>query len=451
MTILDLIGNTPIVKLQGLDTGPCELFAKLEFQNPGGSIKDRIALSMIDDAEKRGLIKPGDTLVEATAGNTGLGLAMVAPRRGYKLVLFIPDKMSREKISHLRALGAQIILTRSDVAKGNPEYYQDRAAEYAKTYPNCWYVNQFANPANPDAHEHGTAPEIWEQMQHNVDAVVCGVGSGGTIAGLSRYFAKVAPHLDLVLADPQGSILTHYIKTGEVSTEVGSWVVEGIGEDFVPEIADLSRVKHAYTITDKESLLAARELLATNGLLGGSSSGTLLAAALKYCREQKVAKRVVTFVCDSGNKYLSKQFNDQWMVDQGFISRKQYGDLRDLISRRHDEGSTITLSPNENLLTAYQRMKANDISQLPVLEGSKVVGLLDELDVLTAVQKDRKNFSRAVRELMTTNLELLKPSDSREKILSLFERGMVALVADDSGFYGLITRMDFLNYLRRAV
>lgn len=451
MNILDLIGNTPIVKLQGLDTGSCELFAKLECQNPGGSIKDRIALTMIDDAEKRGLIKPGDTLVEATAGNTGLGLAMVAPRRGYNLVLFIPDKMSREKISHLRALGAKIILTRSDVAKGNPEYYQDRAAAYAKAHPNCWYVNQFENFANPQAHEHGTAPEIWEQMQHNVDAVVCGVGSGGTIAGMSKYFSKVAPHLELVLADPHGSILTHYIKTGEVSTDVGSWVVEGIGEDFIPAIADLSRVKHAYSITDKESLLAARELLATNGLLGGSSSGTLLAAALKYCREQTVKKRVVTFVCDSGNKYLSKQFNDQWMIEQGFLAQKQYGDLRDLIARRHDEGSTITLSPNETLLTAYQRMKANDISQLPVLEDSKVVGLLDELDVLIAVQKDRANFSRSVRDLMTTNLEILKPSDSRQKILSLFERGMVALVADEEGFYGLITKMDFLNYLRRSL
>jgi cystathionine beta-synthase len=451
MSILDLIGNTPIVKLEGLDTGLCELFAKLEFQNPGGSIKDRIALAMINDAEKRGLIKPGDTLVEATAGNTGLGLAMVAPRRGYKLVLFIPDKMSREKISHLRALGAKIMLTRSDVAKGNPEYYQDRAAAYAKANPTCWYVNQFENPANPLAHEHGTAPEIWEQMGHNVDAVVSGVGSGGTIAGMGRYFAKVAPHLELVLADPQGSILTHYIKTGEVSTEVGSWVVEGIGEDFIPAIADLSRVKHAYSITDKESLLAARELLATNGLLGGSSSGTLLAAALKYCREQTKPKRVVTFVCDSGNKYLSKQFNDHWMIEQGFLEQKHFGDLRDLISRRHSEGATITLTPNDTLLTAYQRMKANDVSQLPVLEDGKVVGLLDELDLLTAIQKDRSSFARPVRELMTTALETLRPGDSRDKVLALFERGMVAIIADDAGFYGLITRMDFLNYLRRSV
>lgn len=451
MSILSLIGNTPIVKLERLDTGLCELFAKLECQNPGGSIKDRIALAMIDDAEKRGLIKPGDTLVEATAGNTGLGLAMVAPRRGYKLVLFIPDKMSREKISHLRALGAEIILTRSDVAKGNPEYYQDRAAAYAAEHPNCWYVNQFANPANPKAHEEGTAPEIWEQMGHDVDAVVSGVGSGGTIAGLSKFFEKVAPHLDLVLADPQGSILTHYIKTGEVSKDVGSWLVEGIGEDFIPSIADLSRVKHAYTITDKESLLAARELLATNGILGGSSSGTLLAAALKYCQEQKVKKRVVVFVCDSGNKYLSKQFNDHWMIEQGFLPRKEYGDLRDLISRRHAEGATITLTPTETLLIAFQRMKSNDISQLPVMEGSRIVGIVDELDVLRSAQLDRRNFAKPVSEIMSKNLEILHPTDSKDKIPDLFERGMVALVADDQGFYGVVTRVDFVNYLRRAI
>src|SRR5881227_3672743 len=243
--ILSLIGDTPLVEVTQLDTGPCQLFLKLENQNPGGSIKDRIALSMIEAAEDEGKLRPGGTVVEATAGNTGLGLALVAGAKGYRVVLVIPDKMSQEKISHVKALGAEVRLTRSDVTRGHPEYYQDMAARLAAEIPGSFYVNQFGNPANPIAHERGTGPEIWEQMGHHLDAVVCGVGSGGTITGLSRFFSRVQPHLEMVLADPAGSILVDYVKTGNVGT-AGSWAVEGIGEDFVPDIADLSRVAEAY-------------------------------------------------------------------------------------------------------------------------------------------------------------------------------------------------------------
>ena len=284
MSLLSLIGNTPLLELKGVDAGLCKLFVKLEGQNPTGSIKDRIALSMVLDAEKRGVLKPGGTIVEATAGNTGLALALVAALRGYRLVLVIPDKMSREKISHVKAMGAEVVVTRSDVGRGHPDYYQDRAAAIAQSIEGAWYANQFGNPANPKAHEEGTGPEIWNQTEGSVDAIVCGVGSSGTMTGLSRYFARVAPHVDLVLADPVGSILTHYIKTGEVLTEVGSWIVEGIGEDFIPPVADLSRVKHAYSISDRESLGTSRSLLKKFGIIGGSSTGTLVSAALRYCK-----------------------------------------------------------------------------------------------------------------------------------------------------------------------
>ncbi|HVR03322.1 MAG TPA: cysteine synthase family protein, partial [Polyangia bacterium] len=270
--VLALIGNTPLVKLESFDTGPCELFVKLESQNPGGSIKDRIGLAMIEGAERDGHLRPGATIVEATAGNTGLGLALVAARKGYRLLLVIPDKMSQEKIFHLRALGADVHLTRSDVAKGHPEYYQDVAARLAREVGG-FYVNQFENPANPLAHEKTTGPEIWRQMDGRLDAVVCGVGSGGTITGLSHYFARVAPDVEIVLADPAGSILAEFVATGKVG-QAGSWLVEGIGEDFVPAIADLSRVRHAYTIPDEESLMTARALLRGEGILAGSSSGT---------------------------------------------------------------------------------------------------------------------------------------------------------------------------------
>src|SRR6266481_147708 len=246
LTILELIGSTPLVEVKRLDAGPCRLFLKLENQNPGGSIKDRIALSMIGAAERESRIKPGDLLVEATAGNTGLGLALVAAQKGYRLLIVVPDKMSQEKIFHLKAMGAEVVMTRSDVGKGHPEYYQDLAARIASETPGAYYINQFANPANPLAHEETTGPEIWEQMEHEVDAVVCGMGTGGTITGLSRFFTKTSPQTEMVLADPTGSILAHYVKTGEIQKEVGSWLVEGIGEDFIPPVADLSRVRKAY-------------------------------------------------------------------------------------------------------------------------------------------------------------------------------------------------------------
>ncbi|MBY0431642.1 MAG: cysteine synthase family protein, partial [Rhodospirillales bacterium] len=328
-SLMSLIGDTPLVRLRHLDTGPCQLFLKLESQNPGGSIKDRVALSMVVAAEREGRIKPGGTLVEATAGNTGLGLALVAAQRGYRLVLVVPDKMSREKIFHLKALGAEVVLTRSDVGKGHPEYYQDMAGRIARDMPGAYYIDQFSNPANPLAHETGTAPEIWRQMDGAVDAVVCGVGSGGTLAGMTRFFSRVAPQVEMVLADPKGSILADYVATGRVGT-AGSWLVEGIGEDFVPSIADFSKVGAAYTISDRESFLTARKLLKEEGILCGSSSGTLVAAALRYCREQTQPRRVVTLACDSGNKYLSKMYNDQWMLDHGFLEHQTAGDLRDL-------------------------------------------------------------------------------------------------------------------------
>ncbi|HYG54139.1 MAG TPA: cysteine synthase family protein, partial [Burkholderiales bacterium] len=258
-SVLDLIGNTPLVEVQRLDTGPCKLFLKLENQNPGGSIKDRIALSMIEAAEREGRIRKGSLIVEATAGNTGLGLALVAALKGYRLLIVLPDKMSKEKIFHLKALGAEVQLTRSDVTKGHPEYYQDMAGRIARE-KGAFYVNQFGNEANPRAHEETTGPEIWVQMGQRVDAMVCGVGTGGTITGLSRFFERVSPHTEMVLADPEGSILAPLVTTGKVPGEVGTWLVEGIGEDFVPPVCDLSRVKKAYAIPDKEALLACREL-----------------------------------------------------------------------------------------------------------------------------------------------------------------------------------------------
>ena len=448
-SVLELIGETPIVKAQRLDTGVCELFLKLECMNPGGSIKDRIGLKMIEAAEKAGKIRPGDTLVEGTAGNTGIGLALVAQQKGYKLVLVVPDKMSREKIFNLRAMGAEVVLTRSDVAKGHPQYYQDMAEKLAADMPGAYFINQFGNPDNPLAHEEGTGPEILRQMDGRMDAIVFGCGSSGTVTGLSRYFAHAAPDVELILADPVGSILTQYINEGVLSTKSGSWLVEGIGEDFLPPISDFTRVKKAYAISDKESFLAGRELLMKEGVLGGSSTGTLLSAALKYCKEQTTPKRVVVFVCDTGNKYLSKMYNDYWMLDNGFLERPQYGDLRDLILRPFAQRDTVVVGPNDSLTVAYQRMKMYDVSQMPVMEDDKIVGIVDESDVLLHVYGDEKRFLDPVSTAMASKLNVLDVTAPMESLLPVFGRGHVAIVVDGQKFLGLITRIDLLNYLRR--
>jgi cystathionine beta-synthase len=448
--VLRLIGHTPLIEITHLDRGCCRLFVKLEGQNPGGSIKDRAALSMIAAFERDGSLRPGGTLVEATAGNTGLGLALVAARKGYRLVLVIPDKMSREKILHLKAMGAGVVMTRSDVVKGHPAYYQDLAQRIASEIPGAVFVNQFSNPANPQAHEMGTAPEIWNQMDRDVDAVVCGVGSGGTLTGLSRFLARVSPKTEFVLADPEGSILVDVVE-GRKPRAAGSWLVEGIGEDFVPPNADLSRVRRGYSIPDREAFEAARALLRHEGILAGSSSGTLLAAALRFCREQTEPKRVVTLLPDSGNKYLSKMFNDAWMADHGLIDQPHHGDLRDIISRPHAEGAAVFVGPDDTLNTAYARMKLYDVSQLPVLEDDRVVGVIDESDLLVAVFDAPFRFADPVRSAMSARVETVSVTAPLRDLLPVFERGHVVIVLDRSHFLGLITRIDLVNHLRRKV
>ncbi|MGK0735369.1 pyridoxal-phosphate dependent enzyme [Yokenella regensburgei] len=449
-SVTELIGQTPVLQLHKLDTGPCSLFLKLENQNPGGSIKDRVALSMIDDAQKQGLLLPGGTIVEATAGNTGLGLALIAAQRGYKLILVVPDKMSREKIFHLRALGAQVVLTRSDVGKGHPAYYQDYAQRLAKEIPGALYIDQFNNTANPLAHTTTTAPELYQQLDGQIDAIVVGVGSGGTLGGLQAWFAEHSPHTEFVLADPAGSILADQVESGRYQ-DAGSWLVEGIGEDFIPPLAHIDNVRTALRVSDREAFTTARELLQVEGILAGSSSGTLLAAALRYCRAQTTPKRVVTFACDSGNKYLSKMFNDDWMRQQGLLNREKHGDLSDFIALRYDEGATVTAAPDDTLATVLARMRLYDISQLPVLEASRVVGIVDEWDLLSHVQGDSQRFGLPVREAMTREVETLDKTAPESALKPIFDRGQVAVVVDNERFLGLITRSDVLTSWRNRL
>ncbi len=451
MHLLDLIGETPLVEVTNLDTGLCRLFLKLESANPSGSVKDRPARAMIEAAEADQRLGPGGTLVEATAGNTGLGLALVGGRKGYRTILVVPDKMAREKVLHAKAMGADVVTTRSDVGKGHPDYYQDLAEAIAARTPGAIYINQFENPANPMAHETSTGPEVFRQMENDVDAVVVGVGSGGTLTGVGRFLRRASPRTVMVLADPEGSVLAPYVSTGRM-TEAGNWAVEGIGEDFLPVNADLSLVREAYSISDQESFAAARELLRREGILAGSSSGTLLAAALRYARAQTVPKRIVSFVCDSGAKYLSKVFDDAFIAQEGWDDHERHGTVGDLVSNRYQEGGAVTVRPSDNLRTVFARMRAANVSQLPVVDGERIVGLVDESDVLAALltEGSAKAFAREVKDVMVTRLETISADAPISDLVPLFRKDLVAIVLDGDRFLGLVTRIDLINHFRIA-
>jgi cystathionine beta-synthase len=453
-SILDLIGNTPLIEVTRIDRGPCRLFLKLESANPSGSIKDRPARTMIEAAEADGRLTSGGTIVEATAGNTGLGLALVGARKGYRTLLVVPDKMAREKVLHARAMGAEVVSTRSDVGKGHPDYYQDLAEAIARRTPGAFFVNQFANPANPLAHQHGTGPEILRQLDGIVDAVVVGVGSGGTLTGVGRFMHAASPGTAMILADPEGSVLAPYVETGRLGP-AGSWAVEGIGEDFVPPNADLALVAQAYAIPDQESFAMARELLRAEGVLAGSSSGTLLAAALRYCRAQSEPKRVVSLVCDSGAKYLSKVFNPTYLAQEGWDHPRRHGTVRDVVTHRYSEGTAVVVRPQDNLRTVFARMRSADVSQLPVVdEQGRVVGLVDESDVLGALLTEPADanhvFERPVSDAMVTRLDTISADAPIADLVPLFRRDHIAIVMDGDQFLGIATRLDLINYFRIA-
>ena len=449
-SLLDLIGRTPMVEVTKIDTGKCRLFLKLEAQNPGGSIKDRIAISMIEAAEREGWLKPGGTIVEATAGNTGLALTLVGQAKGYKVLLVIPDKMSKEKIQHLRAMGADVRLTRSDVAHGHPEYYTDMAERLAQQIPGGYYVNQFANDSNSLAHVLTTGPEIWEQTGHDIDAVVAGIGSGGTITGVAQYLKSVGSKAEIILADPVGSVLAGIVNEGKPGP-TGSYTVEGIGQNFVPETAHMDLIDKAYSIPDAEAIATVRELLLKEGILAGSSSGTLIAAALRWCREQTEPKRCVTFVCDTGAKYLSKVYNDAWLADQGLGEREIHGDLSDLITRKYAKGDVVTAGPEDTLDTAFKRMRSADVSQLPIIQDGRLAGILDESDIVHIMNTDeitrQERFAKPVSSAMTRDLDTVQVSEPLDALIPLFDRDRVAIVLDGETFVGLIARVDLINHL----
>ncbi len=448
-SVLDLIGNTPMVELTRTETGLCRLFLKLENQNPGGSIKDRPARWMVEAAEADGRLKPGGTIIEGTAGNTGLGLALIARQKGYRMLVVMPDKMAKEKARHLRALGAEIVPSRSDVGKGHPDYYSDMATRLEKEIPDSFYIDQFTNPANVKAHETTTGPEILAQMDGQVDAFVAGVGTGGTITGVGRCLHKANPDVDLVLADPVGSILEPLVSTGQAPEEVGSWAVEGIGEDYVPTILDLDLVTEAMAVSDGEAFETARSVLADEGILVGSSSGTLIAAALRYCRRQTRGKRVVTLACDTGNKYLNRMFDNGWMREEGFQVPSSRNDIGDLVLRRHDEGMTPVVRTDAPLRSACFQLREAPGGAVPVLDTKgRILGVLDEESTLSAARKN--GFGIPSGEALRVDAPLLDSSLPEPKLVATVEKDGYAVIVDGDALVGIVTRMDLVRGLERA-
>ncbi|MEC8100329.1 MAG: pyridoxal-phosphate dependent enzyme [Pseudomonadota bacterium] len=444
---LELIGNTPLLHVKSIDTGLCNLYLKLESFNLGGSVKDRPAKNMIEKAEKSKLLKKGGTIVEATAGNTGIALAIMALKKGYKMIIVVPDKMTIEKVYHLRALGAEVIITRSDVSKGHPDYYLEIAKKVALKN-KAFYINQFDNKANVESHYKMLGPEIFKQLKGKVNAFVAGVGTGGTITGVGKFFKNKIKNFELVLADPKGSILKELIDTGKVSKDVGSWVVEGIGEDFCPPLLDNDIIDCAYTITDKEAFETCNILLKKEGILAGSSSGTLVAAAIKYCKAQKIKKNVVTLVCDAGDKYLRKVYNESWRIREGLNINVKKNDLTDIISYLDSSSTMPRVNKDSKCDLAFKLMNENNLSMILVENNKKkIIGAIDEDGILKCVLA--KSFKEKINKYVIKKFKKIQYNASLKSLYSIFKKENFVFVFRKTKFIGIITKNDLLNFIKR--
>jgi cystathionine beta-synthase len=439
-SILDAVGRTPLVLLNRLTEGlQAKVAVKVEFTNPGGSVKDRVALAMIADAEARGLLRAGGTIIEATAGNTGVGLAMVAAVKGYRCIFVLPDKMSQEKILLLKAYGAEVVITQTAVAPDSPDSYNGVADRLAREIPGAWRPNQFANDANPDIHYRTTGPEIWEQTRGKVTVFVCGVGTGGTLSGVGKYLKERNPAIKIVGADPEGSVLS--------GGSPKPWKVEGIGEDFVPKTFSSKYVDDWVRVGDAESFHVARELARREGMLLGGSTGTNVAAALRYARRLGPGQLVVALGCDTGRNYLSKFFDDGWLKANGLaFAEPPAHSVGDLLKKR-GERKLVTISPDATAEQAIQLLEATGISQLPVMDAGKPVGSVQEVTLVRVMHDSGDPNAVRIGDVMARPLPTVDVNTHLDEAYRLLLAGYTGVLAtSDGAVVDIVTRIDLIHY-----
>ncbi len=451
--ILGTIGATPLVRLNRLTRGlTATVLGKVEFFNPGGSVKDRIALNIIEDAERAGRLKPGGTVVEATSGNTGVGLAIVCAIKGYKSVFVMPDKMSQEKIRLLRAYGAKVIITPTAVAPDDPRSYYEVAKRAVAETPNSILANQYHNPENPRSHYLTTGPEIWEQTNGHVTDVIIGMGTGGTITGVGRYLKEKNPRIRIIGVDPYGSLLYETHKLGHLPDDPHpkTYKTEGIGEDFLPSSLDLSVVDEVIQVSDKESFLMTRRLTREEGIFAGVSSGSAVAAALRYARDLHGDRVLVVLLPDSGSRYLSKAFDDDWMRENGFLDSTWAGATAADVLATKKLRDVIFALPNEAIPRVVAKMKQHDISQIPVLdESGHLLGLASEVELLNhMVLGDHKHHAHEpISDVMQTDVVTVSPEASIESLMGLFVHRGAVIATEGGRVVGILTKIDLLDYL----